>query len=752
MADPFDSGAGDESQEVDASQAEAGERSDEELLKEAHAFIQLVEDAESENRQLALEDLKFAAGEQWPERVKQDRDMDGRPCLVINRIPQFIQQVTNDQRQNRPSIKAHPVDDHADVETAKVIQGLIRHIEYNSNADTAFDTAFDYAAKMGWGYFRVITDFCDPLSFEQEILIKKVRNPFSVFFDPYAQEADGSDATKAAITEDYSPEEYKARFPHSKLAQKDEWDIAGNSSPDWMPSGAARVAEYFYKDTREETLVLLSNGEAVLAREANARLYELNSSLPVGAQPISAVRQRRTLVPVIKWCKLNAVEILEKTEWPGKYIPIIPVYGSDQFINGKRILKGLVRDAKDPQRMYNYWASAETEAIALAPRAPFLAAEGQLEGHEGEWATANRRNHPYLTYKPTTVAGQLVGPPQRQSFEPAVQAITQARMMASDDLKATTGLYDAARGAQSNETSGVAIRSRAQQAQTSNFHFIDNLTRSLKHTGRILVDLIPKIYDTERTARIIGEDGEQKIIKVNAPFEQDGKPVLYALDAGKYDITVDVGPSFASKRQEAVAAMLEVTKANPAIMQIAGDLMIKNMDWPGSAEIAERLKKMLPPPLQGDDKKQPEIPPQVQAQMAQMQQMMEQLTAQLNEAEDALDKKRLEIESRERIEMKKLEVQLEIEAAKLDQQHSLARFDAEISEIKERQQYLRMNQPVEDPMQAQMQMQQEQQQMPPEHDSMMAPPSPDGASYDGAEFGDGGLDPTGGVPPGTPLE
>lgn len=740
---------GDEAQELgerEDESSEGAEPSDEKILEQALARFKLAEEAEQDIRTKALEDLEFSAGKQWPDEVVKDRQLDGRPCLVINRIPQFIQQITNDQRQNRPSIKVHPVDDAADVETAKVIQGLIRHIEYNSNADTAYDTAFDGAVRGGFGYFRILTDFASPTSFEQEILIKRIRNPFSVFFDPHSEEPDGSDVNFAFVTEELSAEEYRAAYPDSELASADGFESVGNSLPDWVKKDSVRVAEYFYKDFKEVDLVLLSDGAVVEKSKIEEHVFALSAANPGKPVAVSIVKERKARVPVIKWVKTNGHEILEKTDWPGIYIPIIPVYGQELNIDGKRVLEGVVRNAKDSQRMYNYWASAETEAIALAPRTPFIGAEGQFEGHEGEWATANRRNHAFLQYKPTTVAGVAVPPPQRNAFEPAVAAITQARMMAADDLKSTTGIYDAALGNRSNESSGVAIQRRTMQAQTSNFHFVDNLTRSLRHAGRICVDLIPRIYDTARVARIVGDDGEQKVVKLNQPTGEvgkDGKPLLYQLDAGKYDVTVDVGPSYASKRQEAAASMLELSKASPMVMQVAPDLLVKNMDWPGAQEIAERFKKTLPPGLADDpSKKQAPLPPQVQSQMQQMDQMIAQLTEQLHAAQDTIEMKRVELESKERIEMKKLEVQVELKRAELDQVASIELLSHEIAELKARQQLLNMHAPIEDvtetqgPMQGQPQVQDA---------------GADGA-YPGAEFGDGGLYPTGGGAPGEPIE
>jgi hypothetical protein len=713
---------------------------DKKLLEEAKDFLKLAEDAEKEIRRLALEDIEFSSGEQWDPQVRQQRELKRRPCLTINRLPQFIRQVTNDQRQNRPAIKVHAVDDRADVETAKIIQGLIRHIEYNSNADSARDNAFDGAVRGGFGYYRIVTEYTDSDSFEQDILIKRIRNQFSVYGDPYSQEPDGSDWKKASIVEDMSPEDFRAQFPNAELSRAGAWESYGDSEPDWVKDDHARVAEYFYVKFEEKTLCLLDNGASVLKDELPKYYQSLPPAIAMDGIPVpppTVVRERQTQVRRVCWCKHNGIEILEKGEWAGKYIPIIPVYGEELYIDGKRILKGIVRDAKDPQRMLNVWKSAETEAIGLAPKAPWVADAKSIEGFEDVWATANTENHAVLPFNSRPDAP----PPQRQAFEPAVQAITQAAMLAADDLKATTGIYDASLGARSNEQSGIAIQRRNVQAQTSNFHFTDNLSRSIRHEGRILIDLIPHIYDTERAARIIGEDGSEEIVKLNAPTDKigkDGKPLIYDLKTGKYDATVDVGPSYASKRQEASAAMQELSKSIPAIGQAAPDLVVKFMDVPGAQELAERLKKTLPPNLIDDPSKQQPIPPQVQAQMQQMEMMLQKLEKDRTDLLMEREQRLIEIESRERIEMKKLEVQLEIKAAELDQQNSIKRFDAEIAEIKERQQYLRMNQPIEaDPMQ-------------PPIPQDMPPP---GGAYDGAEFGDGGLNPAGGeMSPEQPME
>lgn len=626
-------------------------------------------DAETTYRRIALEDVEFSVGEQWPEDIKNERNADRRPCLTINRLPQFIRQVTNEQRQNRPSIKISPVDDLADVETAKVYQGLIRHIEYNSNADVAYDHAFDGAVRSGRGFFRILADYVSPESFDQELLIKKINNHFSVYMDPTSVEPDGSDAEWAFIFEDLTEDEFKFRFPKAELSSMNDWQSIGDKVSGWISKDFVRVAEYFYKEYIEKELLLLSTGDVI---ENIA-----GQMLPEGA---SVVNTRKAMVPTVHWCLTNGIEKLDTGTIPIRYIPIVPVLGDEVIVDGERVLEGIVRHAKDPQRMYNYWATSETEAIALAPRAPFIGAAGSFEGYENQWKSANRKNHAFLEYNPQMVNGQLAPPPQRNAFEPAVQAITQARMMSSEDLKATTGIYDASLGNRSNENSGIAIQRRANQSQTANYHFIDNLSRSLRHAGRILLDWIPHVYDAARAVRIIGEDDQEKIVMINQEFEQGGEIKMFKLGRGKYDVTVSNGPSYQTKRQEAVESMLALASSNPQVMSVASDLLVKNMDWPGADEIAERLKKTLPSGI-ADEKDQKPLPPEVQAQMQQMQMMVEQLTTQLNQATETLNTKKLELDSKERIEFAKLEVDLKKELLKAGSREALALFNAEIKQL-----------------------------------------------------------------------
>tara|TARA_B100000949_G_C14289143_1_gene456185 strand:- start:5874 stop:8279 length:2406 start_codon:yes stop_codon:yes gene_type:complete len=622
-----------------------------EFLRLAHMRFHTVVSAEAELRKNMLEDLKFRASEQWPEQVKTMRNADSRPCLTVNRIPQFIRQVTNNQRASRPAIAVNPTGDDADQDVAEVIQGVVRHIENKSDADVAYSTAGDHQATMGRGYIRVITDYVDddPLDLNQEIRIERVGNPFSVYMDPSAQKPDGSDARYGFVVEDLPKDEYTFRYPLSDLVNLSEFTSSGNQQAEWMPEGSVRIAEYFYvEETREQVVILLmpDGSKQKVPRETYADV----TALPEG---VTLLAEREVTNRAVKWALINGAEILEGDalkvgglDWPGKYIPLVPVLGDEININGVKDYRGIVRDAKDPQRMYNYWVSAETEMIALAPRAPFVAAEGQFEGHEAKWENANVRNFPYLEYKPKTFSGQLAPPPQRQSWEPPIQAMTMAIAQSDNDLKSTGGFNDASLGVRGPQESGKALRTRQQQDEMANSHYLDNLGRAIRQVGRIVVDLLPNIYDIARVIRIVGDDEKRRNVMVfagaeNAPSDVDveqmppGIEGIYNLGVGRYDVSVSVGPSFQTRRQEAVDSLVQFVQAYPNAFPMIGDLLAENMDWPGSKQVAARLKKMLPPQLQ-DDVDQRDIPPEVQARMQQIDGQLKQIQKAYQQAQEAL--------------------------------------------------------------------------------------------------------------------
>lgn len=676
----------------DDSHDESSEQSDEEILALAKKRFQLAQEAERDIRKEALDDLRFRAGDQWPEQVKNERQLDGRPCLTVNRIPQFVRQVTNDLRQNRPQIKVHPVDDKADIETAKIYQGLIKHIEVNSNADNAYDCAVEGAANKGFGYFFITLDWVSPTSFDQEILIKKIRNHFGVYLDPASKELDGSDAEWGMIFEHVAKSDFEEEYQNAELSQMKDWSSFTSQSNDWIEQERVRVAYYWYRTYRKAKVLLLENGSVVEEEDLKA-LYD-------GAIPenIKVIAERIASIPEVKYCKINGHEILEKEDWPGVYVPIVPVYGDELDIDGKRIVEGVFRHSKDSQRMLNYYKTNEAEAIALAPKSPYIVAEGQIpKQYEYMWATSNKKNHAFLPYKPVALNGQPVAPPQRNSFEPAIQALTQASLMAADDLKATTGVYDAALGARSTETSGIAIQRRTMQSQTSNFHLGDNLNTSIRHAGRIIVDLIPHVYDGARTAVIIGEDGEKELIRINQEFERNGKLQKYNLGVGKYDVVIEAGPSFATRRMEAAASMESISRSNPQLMGMVGDLIVKNMDWPGAQEMAERIRKTIPANILGEEGELPDAN-QLKSQLDQAGQMIDALTQKVNEQNKIIEQKTVEIESKERIAFAEMQVDLQKEAMKQANIDVVESLRAQMAQIEQRLMLLDINKPIDDGM------------------------------------------------------
>jgi hypothetical protein len=593
--------------------------SEDSRINEAKKFLNLCNDTDSNNRAEALDDVRFCAGDQWPVDVQNSRVLESRPCLTINKVDAYVRQICNQIRQQRPRIKVQGMNNEADAKLAEILSGVCRHIEYQSSADVAYDTAVEYAVKMGWGYFRVMTDYISDDSFEQEIYIRPIENPFTVYFDPNSQLPDGSDAERCLITTVVSKKAFKAMYPNMNDGQGFTSRGTGDSDAEWVTKEDVRIAEYFYTVKTPTKLVLLSDGTSVYQDE-------MPSEQALADAGITIIEKRDSYKKQIKWCKVTAMQVLEEGDWAGKYIPIIPVYGQSCIIDAKHKKFGLVRMAKDPQRMYNYWTTALTESVALAPKAKWLLAEGQDEGHDIEWNQANIKAMPVLRYKQTDSEGRVAPPPTRIQPEPPPAGIVTATQGMSNDLMTVVGIYDPSQLPQGN-ISGKALNGQQQQVDMVNFHYYDNLTRSIAYTGRIILDLIPKIYDTERVMRIIGADEKPEIVTLNQRVtdEQGIEKILNDVSVGRYDVVMDTGPGFSTKRTEAVENMMTLLAADPNLMQTAGDLIFRNMDFPGAEIIADRLAASNP--LAQIDEKS-DVPPQVQMQLAQAQQTIQQLQQQ----------------------------------------------------------------------------------------------------------------------------
>jgi len=639
-------------------------KSDSDVLSTARDRLSMAISAYSESREDELDDLRFYAGSpdnqwQWPADVLatrgavQGQTINARPCLTINKLPQHVHQITNDQRQNRPSVKVIPVDDNADVEVAEIFNGMVRHIEYISDADVAYDTACENQVAYGEGYIRVLTEYCDDDTFDQDIKIARVRNSFSVYMDPLIQDPCGSDAKWCFITEDLSKDEYARLFPNaSPLSTLETLGIGDQNLSQWLNTDTIRIAEYFYCDYERKKLNLYPGN--VTAFDGTPEDKQLKA---VYGTP---KKSRDAEIKKIKWCKINGYEILEEQEWAGSCIPVVRVIGNEYEVEGRIYISGLVRNAKDAQRMYNYWTSQEAEMLALAPKAPFIGYGGQFEGYESQWKTANTQNWPYLEVNPDVTDGQgaILPLPQRAQPPMASSGLMQAKLGASEDIKSATGQYNASLGQQSNERSGRAILARQREGDVGTYHYQDNLARAVRYVGRQLVDLIPKIYDTQRIARIIGLDGETKMVKIDPTQAEPVRKIqnqegividkVYNPSVGKYDVVVATGPGYATKRQEALEAMAQLLQGNPQLWTVAGDLFVKNMDWPGAQEMAKRFAKTIDPKLMGDAEDNPALQAaqqQMQAMAAELDQL-HQMLQNVGKSMEAQDMERKDYEAK----------------------------------------------------------------------------------------------------------
>jgi len=624
--------------EINRSGPRDGAEGDQEadFLATAKKRFSRVVSAESKNRLQAVEDLKFKAGEQWPQGIMANRNADNRPCLTVNKMKTFVHQVTNPQRQSRPAINISPVGEKGNKQIAKMLKGMIRAIERESSADVAYDTGFDNCVSNGFGYWRILTEYEGEDSFNQCIRVERIRNPFTVYLDPDRKDPTGADAKWGFISDLVPIEEFKEEFPDADDLQAWLERGIGDDTKEWVSKTHVRIAEYYVYETKMKELVALENGHIGYEDELAPALKE-----QIAARPEMVLKRRSVPCRTVKWYKITAKEILDEREVPGRYIPIVECVGDEVDVEGKVNRAGIVRDAKDAQRMYNYWVTSEAEMVALQPKAPFILEEGQIEGHTAQWRQANTKSYPYLLYKGTNIGGKQAPPPQRQPAQTIAAGVIQAKQGAAMDMQATTGLrFDGTKAERMADESGVAIDRLQQMGDIGAFHYIDNLGRSLKRTGEILVDLIPLVYDTDRVVTILGEDGTEEQVRINPDqtmayaekeADHEGRTTKsYNPKIGQYSVAVTIGPSYATRRIEASNQMIEFGRQFPQAAPLIQDLVAKNMDWPGADQIAARLAKALPPGLA--DVERSDLDPEVQALVQNLQNQIEQLTQQRDQA------------------------------------------------------------------------------------------------------------------------
>ena len=600
---------------------------DEKILEKAKQRFSLCEEFYSSEYKRGSDDLSFLMGDQWDAGIRAKRKKEGRPCLSENRVLAFAHQVINDIRQSRPAIGVVPVDNDSDPETAKILRGMVRNIEVQSAADNVYDTAAWTALSAGYGWIRVNTKFSDESSFDQEIQIIRVPDFHSVMIDPNSRELDGSDAEFGFVYEDMARDVFEAEYPDA-----DPVEFEGKEGGNWCDDETIRVCEYFYREYEKKTIALTEQG---VMPEKDAREAGLD-----------ILQTRDVKIPTVKWCKITGEEILEKTEWLGKYIPLIPVYGEEVWEDGKRCCYSLIHQAKDAQSRYNYLLTASTELTALQPKVPYVGLVGQFATSGNKWASANNESFAYLEYDPVMLPNGVLhaAPPQRQMGPTGSPALYQEMMGAAEGIKATLGMFNASLGAQGNETSGKAILARQAEGDNATFHFVDNLQSSIRHVGRILIDLIPKIYTGPRIVRIIGEDESKVSVPINqaavkgqggnyAPLQENQVPdAFFDINAGKYDVVATVGQSYATKRQETANILQSIIQAAPETFSLFGDIFLKNLDIAESDVMVERMRRMNPAMQDDSD-------PQA-AQLQHATQMIQAMQMQLAEMDAALKQKR----------------------------------------------------------------------------------------------------------------
>lgn len=637
---------------------------DEKLLETIRKNVQLDADATKTQRSLELDDLRFLnPSTQWDDEDRRKREGSGRPCLTEDRLGPFHRQICNEQRKNKPGGQVNPVDSGSDVDTAEIIQGLIRHIEYSSNADSAYDTAFWWASGVGRGFYRLCTDYVDSETDDQEIQVKRVLNPHMVFIDPSAMEADFSDMKWGGFKTWFSRDDFMANYPEAQLSGADSstWRAVGDDAEGWMEEGggAILVVEYFWK---ELTKFKRKNGETGYKTK-------------------------------MRWVKCTACEILERGELPGELIPIIAVLGEEKLVNGQRTWSGIVRAGKDPQKRHNYLLTSQVERIAFMPIATFMGYKGFMGKDKAVWNSAHKNPMAALEFEGIGVDGQPIPAPQFITAEAPIRAVTEAMMGAEQGMKAVLGMYDANIGKREGGESGIAIQRLQAQGDTGNYHLQDNLGRAIRYEIRVILGWLGTYYDTERVIRIIGEDGTQSQVLINGKItderyalrkEQIGK--AFDLKTGKYDVTVSVGPSYQSKREEDRSTLLGMLNGpmGELVAQRAGDLVAKTLDSPIAKELAKRL---VPPDIAAKDQGGQDTPPQLQQvlQQAQMEkqqaaQMIEALTAKVHELTDQVEDKQAEIRAKVEADMAKaqLDSQTKIAIAEMNNQTELLKTQAQI--------------------------------------------------------------------------
>lgn len=591
------------------------------VVAEANKRMNRIAEWEGNFRTRFINDIKFRHGDadnayQWPNMIKRSRDVDSKPCLTINMIRQHNLQIVNQAKQNKSSVKIAAKGGGATVESSKVYEGLVRNTEYISNAQAAYSTALEFAVDGGKGWWRIITDYVDNESDDQEIYIKRVVDPLAVFADPDAQERDKSDMKYLLFFDLVPKESFKELYPRFK----DIGDVAplgiGAMETDWVRSGMMRVCEYFRKVEKDDTLIRFVDPRSGERKSILKSKLPKNATKEILADPLTVTRLVKDTT--IEWFLIAGEKVVDKTEWPGIYIPWVPVLGEETIIDGQYDCKGHTRNLMDAQRMYNYNSSAQVEFVALQSKTPWIAPARAIAEYESYWTTANVMNHSVLPYNDIDDDNPdaKIEAPRRQEPPNASPAYQAGMETAFNQMMMASGQWQNQMGMGGNERTGAAIDARKGQSDTSVFHFQDNFESAKILTGKILIDLYPRIYDTKRVMRIMADDGSDMEVELNPAAKQaltqyqnaQGETIRRVMNPqiGKYDVCAQVGPAYGTKREQTVDAMTLILTQNPALTGVIGDLLLSAMDFDKAQEASQRLKRMVPPIALGQGPSQQE--------------------------------------------------------------------------------------------------------------------------------------------------
>lgn len=580
-------------------------------------------DADLPNRIMAEDDMRMLTVDQWDEDARKVREADNRPCVTVNGLSAIVRTVTGQIRDLNPAIRVLAADGAASTDTAEIMEGMIRSIEYAADAPSVYEAAAESAAACGIGHWRVRADYVDGATFDQELIIERIHNPFAVFWDPAAKDSTRKDARYCFIVEQMKRKDFESAYP-KKSADGIGEEAAATDVLNWSTGDTVMVAEYFWVEEKEYKIGLIPESVDIFGNPIPAQV--VRDPKP----PMNVTRTRTVKEPYVRWAKISGTDILEgPVDIPSRYIPVVSVTGEEWHVGDAIYRSSVVRFAKDAQRLYNYARSTAIEIMMLQPKAPYLATPQQVAGLEPIWNEANRKNRPYLLYNPDDNAP----PPSRVPPPIPSSAVIAETQIAAEDMKRTTGIYDASLGARSNETSGVAIQRRQSESQNSTSVYADNMVKAVVQTGKVLVDMIARVYDTKRVVRILGADDQEQMETINdVIFGPDGAQPVNDVTVGRYDVRISVGPSYATKRQEAREGMLGLLNAMPVVGQAAPDLIVRAQDWPDADKVADRVAKILPPGIVEKDDPTPE---EQQAMMQQQQAAQQQEAARQQEAATA---------------------------------------------------------------------------------------------------------------------